>query len=341
MTTQDTIQWRPDKVLSGFEAAELRFPDDYDGPVCATLVRRKAAQPVQSAVLYVHGWSDYFFQTHLADEFNQRGYNFYALDLRKYGRSLKGAPHPNYCWDVHEYFAEISLALQIMTEQDGNNWVVLNGHSTGGLIGSLYADDGAERQRIKALILNSPFLDFNLSRRDLAMIKALASLAGIFPFIQVPRTGPAPYMESIHIDYHGEWLFDLKWRPLPAFPVFAGWIHAILRAQKQVRRGLAIQCPMLVMHSAESAWGDKWHEGFQKADGVLNVEHMREGSRHLGSNVTVREIKGGLHDLVLSRQDVRAQVFAEMFQWLDGLSPNSAISDNKQVSFSLDRTASR
>src|SRR5690349_14041311 len=103
MTTQDTYRWQPDTVLPGFEAAELRFADDYDGPVCATLIRRKVPQPAQRAVLYIHGWTDYFFQTHLAEEFTTHGYNFYALDLRKYGRSLQGAKQPNYCRDVNEY----------------------------------------------------------------------------------------------------------------------------------------------------------------------------------------------------------------------------------------------
>lgn len=124
-------------------------------------------------------------------------------------------------------------------------------------------------------------------------------------------------MESIHIDQHGEWSFDLQWRPLPAFPAYAGWIRTSLRAQKQVRRGLAMQCPVLVMHSAESVWGAAWHAGFQKADGVLNVEHMRAGSRHLGSHVTVEAIRDGSHDLILSRPAVRAHVFAVLFQWLD------------------------
>jgi alpha-beta hydrolase superfamily lysophospholipase len=319
MTTQNTYQWQLDTVLPGFEAAELRFPDDYDGPVCATLIRRKAPQPAQRAVLYIHGWTDYFFQTHLADEFTSHGYNFYALDLRKYGRSIQGAKHPNYCRDVNEYFAEISMALRIMTEQDGNTWVVLNGHSTGGLTGSLYADHGAERQRINALILNSPFFDFNLNRRDLTMIKLLAGLADVFPFAQFPRKAPSPYIESIHVDHHGEWSFDLRWRPLFVFPAYGGWIRAILRAHKQIQHGLALHCPVLVMHSTESIWGDKWHAGFQKGDSVLNVAHIREGSRHLESNVTVREIQDGLHDLVLSRLDVRVQVFAVMFQWLAGL----------------------
>ena len=58
----------------------------------ATLVRLRAAAPTRRAVLYLHGFVDYFFQTHLAEFFTERGYDFYALDLRKYGRSLLDAP---------------------------------------------------------------------------------------------------------------------------------------------------------------------------------------------------------------------------------------------------------
>ena len=319
MTQPDTPDWSADIVLPGFEAATLRFPDDSDGPVHATLVRRRASQPTQRAVLYIHGFTDYFFQVHLADEFTARGYNFYALDLRKYGRSLRGAPHPNYCRDVREYFAEISTALRIITEQDGNNWIVLNAHSTGGLISALYADNGAERHHIHALVLNSPFFDFNVDRRGLTMISVLASLAAVFPYAQIPPKGPVPYIQSIHADHHGEWSFDLQWRPLHGFPVYAGWLRAILRAHKQVRQGLAIPCPVLVLHAAASVRGPEWHDGFQSADSILNVEHIREGSHHLGPNVTVREVRDGLHDLVLSRPDVRTQVFAELFRWLDSV----------------------
>ncbi|MEG8036484.1 hypothetical protein QP157_14580 [Sphingomonas sp. LR61] len=42
-------------------------------------------------VLYVHGWSDYFFQREMAEHLEALGARFFALDLRKYGRSL--LPH--------------------------------------------------------------------------------------------------------------------------------------------------------------------------------------------------------------------------------------------------------
>ena len=316
--------WSPDVVLPGFDAAVLHFSDDHDGPVVATLIRRRANLSTNRAALYIHGWTDYFFQVHLADEFNAHGYNFYALDLRKYGRSLHGSPHPNYCRDVHEYFPEISAALQIITGQDDNASVVLNAHSTGGLTSALYADHGPERRRINALILNSPFLAFNLNRLDLTMIKTMAGFADVFPFMRLYRNRPVPYIQSIHADHHGEWQFDLRWRPLNAFPVYAGWMGAILDAHKQLRQGLTTHTPILVLHSAKSVTGPEWTPDFQNADSVLNVDHIRQGSRHLGTNVTVREVKDGMHDLILSRADVRAQVFTEMFRWLDGLSRSTA-----------------
>src|SRR4026209_2579233 len=89
--------WQPDPLLPGFEALELRFPNDYDGGVVATLVRLPAGEAPRGAVLYVHGFGDYFFQRHMAERFAAEGYAFYAIDLRKYGRSLKPHQHPNFC----------------------------------------------------------------------------------------------------------------------------------------------------------------------------------------------------------------------------------------------------
>ena len=54
----------------------------------ATLVQPACRAAHHRAVLHVHGFADYFFQTVAADCWVERGYDFYALDLRKYGRSL-------------------------------------------------------------------------------------------------------------------------------------------------------------------------------------------------------------------------------------------------------------
>jgi alpha-beta hydrolase superfamily lysophospholipase len=310
--------WENDIALEGFEMRRLQFPADEQGEVMATLVRRKASASSQKAVLYIHGYMDYFFQSHLADAYITQGFNFYAVDLRKYGRSLKAGQLPNYCKDIREYFAEISEALRIIREEDKNTYIVLNGHSTGGLISSLYAATGAERQHIKALILNSPFFRFNFNVTIKAIVSGIALVTPPSHAILTPKD-PSPYIMSIHKDYHGEWDFSFDWRKLSSFPIFSGWVRAIHKAQDEVANGLDIQCPVLVLHSDKSIYGLKYTPDFQTGDAVLSVQHIKEGSKHLGRRVQLIEIKDGLHDLVLSRKDVREKTLHQMFAWLESL----------------------
>src|SRR6185369_10873251 len=126
--------WQSDRLLPGFESLELPAPDDYDGRVVATLVRLPAGDAPRGAVLYVHGFVDYFFQRHMAERFAAEGYAFYALDLRKHGRSLLSHQHANFCKDLSEYYADITAALDAIGAP-----VLLAGHSTGGLVCALYA----------------------------------------------------------------------------------------------------------------------------------------------------------------------------------------------------------
>jgi hypothetical protein len=91
MTTPD---WRPDLLGDGYRQHVLDLGSDPDGEgsVSAVLVRREArpGESTHGAVLYVHGFADYFFQTELADFAAARGLAFYGLDLRKCGRGGGG-----------------------------------------------------------------------------------------------------------------------------------------------------------------------------------------------------------------------------------------------------------
>lgn len=233
--------WTEDRALTGYETRRLDFPDDENGVVYATLIRRKAEPPTKKAILYIHGYMDYFFQTHLAEAFIEQGYNFYALDLRKYGRSLEGTKYPNYCEDIQEYFAEISESIRIITEDEGNDSLILKGHSTGGLTSSLYTAHGKYRESIDGLILNSPFFDMNLKAVPKLILKVFAGIGTFSPYLSVKAKEPVPYILSIHKDFHGEWDFSLDYRNPKGFPIYAGWVRAILKAHQQVRKGLDIQ----------------------------------------------------------------------------------------------------
>lgn len=292
------ITWHPDRLLPGFESAELSFAPDYDGPVVSTLVRPPRSAAKNGAVLYVHGFIDYFFQRHMADRFAAQGYAFHALDLRKHGRSWRPHQHPNFCKSIDEYHADISAALGAIGEP-----VLLVGHSMGGLVCALYAHGGKYRDRINALWLNSPFFDFNLSAIRRGMLLVGAALGRVWPFLSDRHAVTPDYPKSIHRDYAGEWEFDLTLKPIEGFPAYYGWLAAIRDAQAKVHAGLSIACPVLSMHSDE-------------ADIVLDWRSIERWSRQLGENVTIRAFPGGLHDLVLSRKEIRDAVFEALFAWL-------------------------
>jgi alpha-beta hydrolase superfamily lysophospholipase len=294
------MAWQPDRLLPGFESLELPAPDDYDGRLVATLVRLPAAAAPRGAVLYVHGFIDYFFQAHMARRFAAEGYAFYALDLRKHGRSLLPHQHPCFCKDLSEYHADITRAL---TEIGAD--VLLAGHSTGGLVCSLYACEGELRDRVRALWLNSPFFDWKAARRGkLGIARALGRF---FPFMNDPKAVLPAYVRSIHKNWDGEWDFDLTLKPLSGFPAYFGWVRAIFAAHAKVHAGLSLDCAVLSMYSDE-------------ADVVLDWKQVSRWSRTLGRDVTALQFPGGLHDLVLSRAEVREAVFQQLFAWTAGKS---------------------
>ena len=81
-------KWIPDILKDGYEMRYVNQKDDYTGKVRRTNIRKKSASDSsKTAVLYVHGFNDYFFQKEMGDLFVDSCFNFYAVDLRKYGRS--------------------------------------------------------------------------------------------------------------------------------------------------------------------------------------------------------------------------------------------------------------
>lgn len=114
-------------------------------------------------MLYVHGFTDYFFQEELAAFFTDRGYAFYALDLRKCGRSLRDGHQPHYTSDLSFYDRELNAALDVIADETADR-VIVAAHSTGGLITPLWLDrlrttDPRRHAQVKGLLLNSPWFD--------------------------------------------------------------------------------------------------------------------------------------------------------------------------------------
>jgi alpha-beta hydrolase superfamily lysophospholipase len=316
----------PDVLGAPYTRETLSLADDYEGSVVTTLVHRGPERPgSRGAVLHVHGFCDYFFQTSTADFYTSLGFDFFALDLRKHGRSLLPHQTPNFCLDLAEYYEDLDAALASVRAQTGHSKIVVDAHSTGGLVATLWAAERATQGDLvtDALVLNSPWLDLQGSfLLRTAGTEAINRLGLRRPYATVPRTVTGVYVDSIHRDYHGEWDFDLAWKPRLSFPVKAGWLRAIRNGHRLVHKGIVAPAPVLVLCSQHSLFPQAFLEEAQSADTVLDVNQIAKWSHRLGDDVTVVRVSGAMHDVFLSRKEVREEAFAHTARWLEyGLRP--------------------
>lgn len=331
------MKWHKDILGDDFEACAYQATGDDGVERTATLVRHvPQADPAQSgdashrtfprrAILFLHGWSDYFFNVELAQFWTGKGFAFFALDMHNHGRSLQPDTHGGYVSDLDDYDAEISKAVGII----GSLWpagterpsLTLMGHSTGGLIAALWVSrhPGVAAQ----LVLNSPWLEMHgssLVRR--AARSMVGPLARYRPeaVLRLPERGF--YWRSISSEAEGEWTLDNKYRPPMAFPVRAGWLRAVLAGHSRVARGLRIDIPILVLLSGASANGMFWTEAMRSTDAVLDVNTIAIRAMALGRSVTLERIDGALHDVFLSPPQVRGDAYARLNRWIRGYIPD-------------------
>ena len=312
---------QPDFFGEPYQALTLPLADDREGPVVSTLVRRRADRPTTSAVLYLHGFSDYFHQKELADFHIARGDDFYAVDLRKNGRSLLPHQTPANMTDVSDYYPELDAALATIVA-DGHDTVTVNAHSTGGLIGVLWLHDaaklGTDLAPVRDVVLNSPFLDVpaNWALRALAP-RPFAVLARNRPQLVLQTPTRSQYQISIHATERGEWQFNPAWKPVTGGVVRAQWLSAAQRAIARAHAGLDLPMPLLAMSSTRTVRAKEWTDELLRGDAVLNADAIARWSTMLGRHVTCVRIADGMHDLLLSTPPVRSTVYDEMTRWLD------------------------
>ena len=321
--------WREDVLGDGFERLDLDLGSDAEGPLVATLVRslpkrlgafdrllgrERLLEDVD--VLYVHGWSDYFFQRTLARFFTERGARFFAIDLRKYGRSLRPGQTAGYVERLTDYDAEIGLALEEMrrTIATGRSRrLLLFGHSTGGLVLSLWAD---RHPGVAAgLMLNSPWLELQLAEAGRQLIAPIVNLS--------TRLNPREVGPQLDLGFYSRAQREVgpaddlagmneEWRPPRTHPVSSGWLRAILDGHAAVSRGLSIGAPVSVLLSARHAFRARWSDELTRVDTVLDVDAVARAALKLGPSVAIERIDGALHDVFLSGEAPRADAYRRL-----------------------------
>jgi alpha-beta hydrolase superfamily lysophospholipase len=348
------IKWKPDILGPGYEqhVLDLGTDPDGEGTIEAVLVRRTAqpditiqpgiavhpedtaqpddtaqpagtAQPdeaVRGAVLYVHGFSDYFFQKAEADFYAERGLRFYALDLRKCGRALHPGHTAHYVSDLASYDVELDRSLGIIAEENPGLPVVAAAHSTGGLVIPLWLhrrrQTAGTTDPIVGAALNSPWLDLQGSwmlRGPVTQVLRLTAKARPFTVI---KTSPGVYGKTLHVSGTGEWEFDTGLKPIDGFPVTVGWMHAIRRGHARVHRGIETGVPTLVQRSDRAHFSPEYSPDSDRCDLVLDTVQIGRWAQRLGAQVTEVVVEGARHDVFLSLPEARARAYSELDAWL-------------------------
>ena len=116
------------------------------------------------------------------------------------------------------------------------------------------------------------------------------------------------YTRSLHLDHEGEWDFDLLWKPVESFTIYAGWLRAVREGHARLHRGLTSAAPCWsCRRGARPARGDgrgrarDRHRARRRPDPALG-----DGLR---PHVTYVAIEGARHDVVLSREEPRRAAY--------------------------------
>lgn len=327
-TAQPDGRWEPDRFLDRYEVRTIALGADPDGedPITATLVRkprRDAASEIRGAVLYVHGYSDYFFHEPLADFYHDLGFSFYALDLRKCGRSLGPQHTAHYTSDLAYYDLELGAALDIIAAENRGP-VLVGAHSTGGIITPLWLDrlrstDPERHARVGGLFLNSPWFDLQGRPllRSLPTSLALRALAAVRPKGVIAQELQDGYGRSIHESGYGEWTYDLALKPMGGFPVTYGFIAAVRAGHAALHRGIDVGVPALVLRSDKTIYDHDTPSSLDNSDVVLDVRHMSRWCGCLGDRVTCIPVRDARHDVFLSVPAAREAAYREVAGWAD------------------------
>lgn len=356
--------WRTDILGGDFESRTIGLEPDSEGENVATIVRLTSSLPSSGepvsgrkwaaglkrllahssqegtqasptfATLYIHGRNDYFFHAEAAAKMAEMGAAFYALDLRKHGRSLRPGQTIGYATDLAVYDREIGLALGIIAQECPGLPVVLMAHSTGGLIATLWAHRNPGR--LAGLILNSGWLELQVYPNMRPAIQQLTARVGAIrphaTIIGVSKTDS--YFRSLARgwkdsnlqvpDYFANfpsdpalvgWKISPEWKWPLSYPAPAAWVAAILEGHATVEKDVHLDIPVLAMASTHSDLGFAWSEKVFNSDIVLDADAITERAANLSDAVTIMRFPGK-HDLFLSDPPVRAHIYRTIRAWL-------------------------
>jgi len=271
-----------------------------------------------NAFIWIHGYNDYYFHFHVGEELLKNGYDVYAITFRNFGKIAKDRRYIHYVKSWDSYFKDINNSLEWIMKNKKHKKFVLYGHSTGGLISTIYMNEGKYKNIFHGLILNSPFFDFYGSDTKEFIIKYIYYyIAFIFPtFIASSgsnKISKVPFYKNILKRYY----FNQNYKLTYPSHIFVSYLQNAAYHQNRIQNNkINISKPILVLHSEKST---RWPECNDNTDCILDINEIKKYSRLIGNNVKLKSLNGATHDVLLSKNNITKKGIQYIIKFIKNL----------------------
>jgi len=228
---------------------------------------------------------------HVADYFARMGYAFWACDHRGHGKSGGQRGHVN---SFDEYLADLNRLIRIARESTPAPKTFLIGHSLGGLIAPLYAQEYPSE--LAGLILSAPAFRDKVKASPLTILLAKA-VSPILPTFTA-KTG----LDANHLSRDREVVTKYVEDPMVHGVVTARWFTEYRRAQDEAMKATSkLVLPTLVLQGG--------------ADGIVDASMTSEFFKKLVSpDKTLRVYDGFYHEVL--NEPGKESVLRDIDAWL-------------------------
>eukprot|EP00747_Dinoflagellata_sp_TGD_P201146 gnl/TRDRNA2_/TRDRNA2_74616_c0_seq1.p1 gnl/TRDRNA2_/TRDRNA2_74616_c0~~gnl/TRDRNA2_/TRDRNA2_74616_c0_seq1.p1 ORF type:complete len:380 (+),score=70.74 gnl/TRDRNA2_/TRDRNA2_74616_c0_seq1:166-1140(+) len=273
----------------------------------------------EKCVIWFPGRNDMFAHPHAGTHFLDNGFDLYIIEHRRLGRANLGCSAEDFrlvthTTDFRNYLEEFDQAFDFVVSQKEYAKVVLYAHSTGGLEASLFLREGKLKDRIDAIVLNSPFLDWGEGGFAEMILDAMDDyLMPIMNFLQgkeqaalmdMPGTGKKAvslYGTRIYLQYPS---IDLRCRNNINCKITAGWVAAASAMHDEVIEMTPTDVPTLLLYT--------------DGDVVLEGKEIADRAKYISTQLTTKFFPHCRHDMLLNYDmEDNEKVLAAISEFLD------------------------
>jgi len=251
-------------------------------------VKFKKGENKKDCIIWLPGRNDYFYHYHISEMLDK--YDIYILIYRNC-HEMK-VDISDYFFDIKDVIDEINVLYAHFKINSYEN-VVLYGHSTGGLIATIYQNETVNK--ISKVVLNSPFYKYKLGFFDYYWFNYF--MYYIIPIIPEFDLNKNTFKDNLYVNMLSEkFNIDTLYKKKYNVPVVSSWFRNITKYHSHIKNNkVKLKYPTLMLYSDHSTNS----KGSYKGDEVLDIKLNLDQVEHLGE-CNLFLIKDACHDVLSS-----------------------------------------